>query len=158
MNDRNDFDLSLYKNLQALSDLSFPKQCKTCGQRFETVEEFISQTESLQRSSGFQEGVYDDNRIILELFRNCTCGSTLMDEFNNRRNLSPAGIKRRKKFEELMERLTKSGVPPETIRRELLQIMGGEGSKLLKVKPMSGKKRTQTPKARTGDSIREERG
>jgi hypothetical protein len=151
MNDRSDFDLSLYKNLQALSDLSFPKQCKTCGQRFETVEEFISQTESLQRSSGFQEGVYDDNRIILELFRNCTCGSTLMDEFNNRRNLSPAGIKRRKKFGELVERLTKSGFSPETIRSELLKIMAGEGSKLLKVKPVSGKKGLKHPRPEPGN-------
>lgn len=151
MNDRSDFDLSLYKNLQALSDLSFPKQCKTCGQRFETVEEFISQTESLPRSSGFQEEVYDDNKIILELFRNCTCGSTLMDEFNNRRNLSPAGIKRRKKFGELVERLTKSGFPPETIRRELLQIMSGDGSKLLKVQPISGKKKLKHPRPEPGN-------
>jgi len=134
----NIMDKELYKSLQALSDLSFPKVCPTCNQRFETVEEFIAKTEALRKSTGLKSDVDDEGRTIVELFRNCTCGSTLMDEFNDRRNLSPAGIRRREKFGELVQRLCKNGYPAETVRRELLKIMRGEGSDLLKVVPGGG--------------------
>ncbi len=124
----------LYNGLQALSNLSFPKFCATCGKRYETAEEFITQTEALRKSSGLKEDLDDDDQIIVELFRNCTCGSTLMDEFNNRRDLSVGGLKRREKFGELMDRLVKAGFEAQTARGELLKVMRGEGSKLLKVK------------------------
>ncbi len=136
-NTKKELDQSLYKGLQAISDLSFPKECGTCGKRFETVEDFISQTESVRKTSGFKEE-QDDSNIIVELYRNCTCGSTLMDEFNNRRILSLAGMKRRDKFEELLDRLVQEGIPPESARKELLNIMRGKGSKLLNVRA-SGK-------------------
>jgi hypothetical protein len=129
-----DLDIDLYHGLQALSDLSFPKQCATCGNRFETAEAFISQTESIRKSSGLKEDVDDEDRVIVELFRNCPCGSTLMDEFNNRRDLSETGIKRREKFGELLDRLTHKGFSMKTAREELLKVMRGEGSKLLKIK------------------------
>lgn len=125
----------LYKGLQALTDLSFPKICNTCGKRYETVEEFIEQTEAIRQSSGLKEDLDDDDRVIVGLFRNCTCGSTLMDEFNNRRNLTKSGIARREKFGELLDKLTEKGVPADVARSELLKVMRGEGSELLKVKP-----------------------
>ncbi len=124
---------SLYKDLQALSNLSFPKECATCGKRYETVDEFIFETQALTKSSGLKEEE-DGGQIIVELFRNCICGSTLMDEFGNRRDHSLAGIKRREKFSELLERLTGKGILYETARRELIKVMHGEGSPLLKVK------------------------
>lgn len=127
-------DEELYKGLQALSDLSFPKICNTCGKRYETVEEFLSQTETIRQSSGLKEDLDDDDHVIVGLFRNCTCGSTLMDEFNDRRNLSKFGIERRKKFGELTNKLSSKGIPFETARLELLKVMRGEGSELLKVK------------------------
>jgi len=96
--------------------LSFPKKCATCGKRYETVDEFIVKTEALRNSTGLKEDLDDDDEIIVELFRNCVCGSTLMDEFNNRRNLSPGGLKRREKFGELLSRLKKAGFPEETAR------------------------------------------
>ena len=130
-------DEDLYKGLQALSDLSFPKVCNTCGNRYETIQEFISRTEKIRRSSGLKEEFDDDDRKILALFRNCTCGSTLMDEFNDRRNLSEAGIKRRETFGGLMEKLSSKGISPKVARAELLKIMKGEGSKLLNVKSAS---------------------
>lgn len=133
--DDNVLSAELYNGLQALSDLSFPKVCATCGQRYETVEEFVEQTEALRKSTGLKEDYDDDDNVIVNLFRNCTCGSTLMDEFNDRRNLSPGGLERRRKFGELLDKLTASGVEAETARAELLKVMKGEGSKILKVKP-----------------------
>ncbi len=100
----------------------------------ETVDEFVAQTEDLRNSSGLKEDLDDDDETIVELFRNCICGSTLMDEFNNRRNLSSGGLNRRKKFGELLDRLTKAGFSELTAREELKKVMRGEGSKLLNVK------------------------
>ena len=126
---------SLYRGLKALSKLSFPKVCATCGRRYEDADAFITQTRALRRSTGLKEEIDDDNRVIVELFRNCACGSTLMDEFNDRRDLTPNGIKRREKFQELLDRLEKEGYARGLVRKELLNIMRGRGSKLLKVKP-----------------------
>ncbi len=127
-------DDDLYKGLQALSDLSFPKLCNTCGKRYETLEEFINKTEEIRQTTGLKEDLDDDDRTIVGLFRNCTCGSTLMDEFNDRRNLTKAGLQRREKFGELLDKLSKKGISPEKSRPELLKVMKGKGSKLLKVK------------------------
>ncbi len=124
---------SLYKALQALSNLSFPKECATCGKRYETVDEFVFETQALKKSSGLKEEE-EGGQIIVELFRNCICGSTLMDEFRNRRDLSLAGIKRREKFGELLDRLIDLGISYETARRELIKVMHGGGSPLLKIK------------------------
>lgn len=128
-------DAEFYKGLQALSDLSFPKICNTCKKRYETVEEFIKDTEAIREKSGLKEDLDDDNKVIVGLFRNCSCGSTLMDEFNDRRNLSKAGIARRIKFQELMDKLIHKGIDQDTARIELLNVMRGQGSKLLRIKP-----------------------
>ncbi len=127
-------DADIYKGLQILSDLSFPKICNTCGKRYETVEEFIGQTEAIRQSSGLKEDLGDDEEVIVGLFRNCTCGSTLMDEFTDRRNLTKSGLARREKFGEVLEKLLKKGIPPDVARLELLKVMRGEGSEILKVK------------------------
>lgn len=128
-------DDDLYKGLKVLSDLSFPKICGTCGKRYETLEDFIRQTEMIQKSSGLKEDLDDDGCVIVGLFRNCTCGSTLMHEFNDRRNLTKSGIERRKKFGELLNKLTQKGIAHETARAELLKVMQGKGSEILRVKP-----------------------
>ncbi len=127
-------DADIYKGLQTLSDLSFPKICNTCGKRYETVEEFIDQTEEIRKSSGLKEDLGDEDEAIVCLFRNCTCGSTLMDEFTDRRNLSKSGLARREKFGEVLDKLSKKGIPGDVARLELLKVMRGEGSEVLRVK------------------------
>lgn len=127
-------DESIYKGLQALSNSSFPKKCMNCGRFYETAEDYIKKTEPIRKSTGLKESIDDDDRPIVELFRNCVCGSTLMDIFNNRRDLSQRGIKRRQKFEEILDRLTAAGYSKEVAREELLKIMRGEESDILKVK------------------------
>jgi hypothetical protein len=131
--DKNEsFDNSFYKGLQALSTSSFPKKCMACGRTYRTVEEYIDGTQSIRNLSGLKASLDEDDRPIVELFRNCVCGSTLMDTFNNRRDLSEAGIRRRKKFGELVEKLVNAGYSHESARAELLKIMRGEDSILLK--------------------------
>ena len=131
--------VELYKGLQALSVMAFPKMCATCGERYETVDDFVSRTRAIRKSSGLKQNLDDDDQVIVNLFRNCTCGSTLMDEFNNRRDLTEAGIRHREKFGELLNRLVETGVEPLTARTEVRKVLQGQGSKLLKI-DASGKK------------------
>ena len=131
-------NVDLYKGLTALSKLMFPKKCEACGKTYESSEDFISQTRRLKRSSGLRADLDDEQGIIVELLRTCLCGATLVSGFNDRRLSTEAGIRRREKFDELMDRLTRAGFDPETAKRELFNIMNGRGSKLLRInKPPS---------------------
>ncbi|MBT8339511.1 MAG: oxidoreductase [Desulfatitalea sp.] len=125
-------DTDIYKGLRALSEASFPRQCTTCGKRFETVEAFIRATQTVREgNSGLKSALSETDAPIVELFRNCTCGSTLMDCFNDRRDMSPAGLKRRALFDQLLNLITSKGVKRSLARTELLKVLNGENSSLL---------------------------
>ncbi len=123
---------ALFANLRALAESSFPKQCPQCGLIYATAEEFASATAAIRPDcSGLKESYDDEGRAIVELFRNCVCGSTLMDDFDNRRNPSPPGEKRRQRFDELLRLMQKRGIEGETARGELLKLMRGQKSRLI---------------------------
>ena len=122
----------LYAGLQALADSTFPKKCSSCGRAYETAEEFVAQTEAIQQKSGLKQSIDDDDRPIVELYRNCVCGSTLMDFFDDRRDASESGLKRRKKFGELMDYLIERDIEAGTARAELLKVVRGQESEILK--------------------------
>lgn len=121
----------LFKGLKALSDASFPKHCALCGQEYTSVEDYVEKTEDVFGKSGLKKGYDDDDKPIVELFRNCVCGSTLMDCFSDRRDVSEAGLKRREMFGKLIEMLTSKGVAAETARVELMKVLKGEPSALI---------------------------
>lgn len=121
----------LFKGLKALSDASFPKHCASCGQEYASVEDYVEKTEDVFGKSGLKKGYDDDDKPIVELFRNCVCGSTLMDCFSDRRDVSEAGLKRRKMFGKLIEMLISKGVAADTARAELMKVLKGESSALL---------------------------
>lgn len=121
----------LFKELKALSNASFPKRCASCGRKYASVEDFVNKTEDVSGQSGLKKGYDDDDKPIVELFRNCVCGSTLLDFFGDRRDLSEAGLNRRKLFGELIEMLISKGVDADTARQELLKVVRGEPSAVL---------------------------
>ena len=122
----------LFVGLKALSDASFPKQCASCGRHYASAEDFIAQTEALRDGvSGLKSSLDEKDKPIVELFRNCLCGSTLMDCFDDRRDLSEPGLKRRKLFGQLLKMLEGKGIGPEMARVELLKILRGEHSPAL---------------------------
>jgi len=132
MTDTNQWQKELYQGLQALADSSFPKECNNCGQVYETAEEFIRQTKKLQPdTSGLKQSFDDDDSVIVELYRNCECGSTLLDFFTDRRDTSPQGLERRRKFGELLDKLTESGLSEIIARVELIKVLRGEVSEIL---------------------------
>ena len=121
----------LFKGLKALSDTAFPKRCANCGAEYATAEDYIKKTEDLFGQSGLKKGYDDDDNPIVELFRNCVCGSTLMDCFNDRRDVTESGLKRRELFGKLIVLLESKGIETPIARKELIKVLRGEKSELL---------------------------
>lgn len=111
---------------------TFPKECRSCNRVFATPEEFFSNTEGIRADqSGLRESEDDDEQVIVEAFRNCQCGSTLMDSFSNRRDMSAAGQARRALFDRMLAYLVDNGIDADTARQELLTVARGGDSELL---------------------------
>ncbi|MBI5451000.1 MAG: oxidoreductase [Gammaproteobacteria bacterium] len=132
MTANNPFYSDLFNGLKALAEYSFPKKCANCGQTYETADQFLAETQALRAStSGLKESEEEDGTKIIEVFRNCQCGSTMMEFFGDRRDLSEKGLQRRQKFEEIMDFLDKNGLDRQVARAELLKVMRGEKSDTL---------------------------
>jgi hypothetical protein len=123
--------LSQYANLRELAQGSFPRRCHTCGRSYETADELLHATTSIASDhSGLKQGFDDDGIAIIESFRNCTCGSTLMDFFHCRRDVTISGVNRRKTFDRLVSQLLNSGIEELRAKAEILKWLQGEGSDL----------------------------
>lgn len=126
-------DSHLYEGLQEFAANAFPKRCAMCGRIYANTEDYIRQTGRVAGGrSGLKQTLGDDGEVIVELFRNCVCGSTLMDCFNNRRDRSAAGLKQRERFGHLIETLMARGLSHHQARTELLKVMRGEHSSILR--------------------------
>lgn len=117
---------SLFDGLTALYEASFPKKCATCGREYKTAEDYTRETEDVHGKSGLKSSWDDDDQPIVELFRNCPCGSTLMDCFEDRR--SEARQKRRDVFDKVLQTLVNKGMDREHARDELRKVMAGKNS------------------------------
>ncbi|AMV73324.1 hypothetical protein JCM30471_17260 [Desulfuromonas carbonis] len=134
MADKKQLIAELYAGLQSLSSSAFPKRCRRCGREFRSVEDFLLQTEGLENSTGLKATADDQEQTLVELFRNCPCGSTLMEIFSDRRDMSPAGIERRENFGRLMTMLIADGMAAATARGELLKVLHGGDSPILRAR------------------------
>jgi hypothetical protein len=122
-----------FKDLRALAVSAFPKRCANCGRVYDTAEQFLTETRHIAPDrSGIKSSIDDDGSTIIEVFRNCVCGSTLMDFFSDRRDLTEAGLARRKKFGELQTYLVAQGMEHATARNELIKVLRGGSSDILK--------------------------
>ncbi|MCG7869235.1 MAG: hypothetical protein JAY67_16125 [Candidatus Thiodiazotropha taylori] len=68
---------------------------------------------------------------IVELYRNCICGSTLMEFFSDRRDTSDNGLRRRQLFDDLLAQLVEMDIAAEEARKELKQFIATGESELL---------------------------
>ena len=127
----NDADDTLFSGLQELTAGSFPKVCPSCGRVYEDLEQFLEQTVAINGKTGLKASVDDDEHTVVELFRNCVCGSTLMDFCQSRRDESADGIRRRETFARMMALLVQRGVAREKARGELLAVVRGGRSDLI---------------------------
>ena len=119
-----------YDGLKRLDDSTFPKTCTNCGRTFETPQDFIRETQSVNNQSGLTEYELPDNTFV-GLFRNCPCNSTLMGTFKDRRDNSPRGVEMRDRFEVMLQLLESRGITRDNARTELLTVLKGGESKLL---------------------------
>lgn len=124
----------LYANLSELAHGTFPKRCRNCGATYETVDDFVRATLNINpHRSGLKQGFDDDGQAIIELFRNCSCGSTLMDVFKSRRDMTTEGVKRRLLFDQMAERLVEKGIQATEARTAILKWLCEQDSDLAKM-------------------------
>lgn len=120
----------VYHGLKSCLDSSFPKRCHCCGKIYASLEDFIHSTQPLD-ASGLREFENADGEAIVGLFRNCTCKSTLVALCENRRDSSPEGKARRRKFDLLLERFMDRGLGKEETREALRRLLHGQDAPLL---------------------------
>lgn len=126
------FQQQLFDGLKALADTAFPKQCANCGRTFDSVDQFLSETEDIRPAlSGLKEATEEDGSKIVEVFRNCPCGSTLMEFCGDRRDFSDGGLKRRQRFDQLLIFLETHGLEKTVARDELIKVINGGSSDIL---------------------------
>lgn len=115
-----------HTGLRALDNSSFPKKCGNCGKVFETAEQYFTETADIRNQTGLRRYVADDTSVVVELFRNCPCGSTLMDNFADRRDEATAGNARRKRFSKMKQSLIDSGLDADTAHQQVLKLFRKE--------------------------------
>jgi hypothetical protein len=118
----------LFEGLQSLSDSAFPKTCKNCGKVYHSPADFFTGSSPINDRTGLKSSLDDDDRSIVEVFRNCECGSTLMDFFEDRRDTTAKGLKRRALFGRMLELLQQRGLTADEARQELIGLMNGRAS------------------------------
>lgn len=124
----------LFAGLQVLVEATFPKRCRTCGREYADATEFISATQQVRPDhAGLKQSLDDDGNPIVDLFRNCACGSTLLESFYNRRDLTDVGMKRRRRFEDLLAKLIGAGVDVVVARAELRKLMRGQANAVIEI-------------------------
>ena len=122
----------LAQGIRELVESSFPKPCSNCGRLFVSAEQFLSETRDLPTThDNLIDQVEAHEQSLVDVFRNCTCGSVLMTEFSERRNLTPKGRKRRATFARMLKILEKKGVSTELAKSELIKATQGKRSELL---------------------------
>jgi len=132
----------IYAGLRQLADSAFPKRCKLCGREYKNPAEFLVATRPVKsNSSGLKQSHDDEGHEIVELFRNCVCGSTLLENYWNRRDLTDAGIMRRKRFQDMVGKLIAKGCPEESVRSELLKFMRGQPNELMRLAKEPGREK-----------------
>lgn len=136
------FDQELFAGLRQLTDSAFPKRCGNCGREYRNAGEFLAATGPTRaHTSGLKQSKDDDGSMIVELFRNCVCGSTLLESFWNRRDLSDEGVLRRKRFEVMIGKLVAIGYDAESARGELTKFMRGQPNDVLNLVQQAGIKK-----------------
>ena len=120
-----------------MEESAFPKKCRNCGRVFETPADFFTETRDIiEDDRGLKQIVDEDSSVVVEAFRNCPCGSTLMDHFSDRRDMSPAARERRERFDEYLNYLVDEGLDADIAYAELVKVArGGESEILAEFKP-----------------------
>ncbi|MBD9355714.1 oxidoreductase [Methylomonas albis] len=125
-------DIQDFEGLRALLDSTFPKTCASCGYVYISAEQFFIDTQDMPRGrSSLRSAIEDDGLILVEVFRNCRCGSTLMDEFGCRRDHSERGERQRQAFDTILKVLQSKGIAVAVARVEIIKFLQGQPTTLI---------------------------
>ena len=116
--------MSARKEFSPLQVEAFPKKCQSCGKVYADEQQFLVETTSVAHAPSDIRSVRDDaedSNIYLEVFRNCACGSTLMELFHSRRDLCEEGLTRRQLFDSMLTILLEAGHDRQEARAILLR-------------------------------------
>ena len=119
------------KDLHVVAGFSFPLQCRHCGRSYDTVEQFLEETQATDNLNGVIEGYGFHLERIVEVLRRCVCGKLLLEEFEDRRDRSPEGIEHRLAFSRLERELRRSGMTRDEAHATLLRLTAGFDSEQL---------------------------
>lgn len=123
----NDYVDELYRDLASLRAEAFPKRCAGCGRVYRDATEYLRETLPVKPGKSGLKGIADDTEgPLVELYRNCRCGSTLLEFFCDRRDTSEAGLRRRELFARILDNLVEAGADRGEARAELIKGLRGQ--------------------------------
>ncbi|RZA07435.1 MAG: oxidoreductase [Moraxellaceae bacterium] len=125
-------DKRIYDGLKALAANAFPKWCAQCGAVYTSAEDFFTKTQPHNCKSGLVEATDEEGYTVVGLYRACSCGHELTGFFDDRRDWSETGLKRRQKFGALLDYVVERGVERSVARQELLKVLRGYSSDILR--------------------------
>lgn len=116
-----------------LNENTFPRTCPRCQTLFSDEADFFARTSAIPHAGSDVRVIRDDDDVLrsmhapvavyLEVYRNCACGTTLMERFHSRRDMSENGLRRRQAFGEMLGMLEKTGCGRDEARHKLLDFI-----------------------------------
>lgn len=132
-----------YGQLKAFDTESFPKTCRNCGKVYDSAKAFIADTNPAKTDSALKQSYDEHGEVVVELFRDCQCGSTLMNPFYSRRGSGDLASKCRHEFDQLIKHMTANGHTHATAGEELRHVItGGYADILDQLKKIARPKRS----------------
>ncbi len=108
-----------YQNLIELDEFSFPHRC-SCSKHYADLGQFLSETTPASNGTGLNELHWQNERRV-GVWRNCTCGNTMLVLCANRRDTSHQGRANRDHFGRQLKVLQRLGLSLNEARARLLQ-------------------------------------
>ena len=112
-----------YTGLQTRTEDVFPLACNRCRKEYEDLPDFIAHTTRVFQSSGLMERIDPVSGSFVLLLRNCACGTSLALRCQDRRDRSPGGALRRRRYDILVEMLIESGEAANEAREHARQVL-----------------------------------
>ncbi len=112
-------DARRFTSAEERDSLDFPKSCPSCGRVYSDFDDYLKRTLPPGDRPTPPGGDPESQRNI-KFFRVCPCGSPVLVDAANRRDVTDSGLGRRRLFGEIRDRLTASGMDREEARTKLL--------------------------------------
>lgn len=119
------------EGLHELPGFTFPLTCGHCGKTYPDLAAFLKETGVVDHFADLVESSDSEQHRVLELLRSCPCGHLLLEEFDDRRDHSPAGNEVRSTFSRLLRQLRRQGISREEAHNCLLDFLHRRGREAL---------------------------